>query len=980
MSTELASAYVTIIPSLKGAGKTIEKALGGINTSGVGKSAGISFGGGFNLSLKSLAKGATGVLSGIATAKVLQGGISRALAIEQAQYKFRALGIDVEAAMASCNEAVDGTAYSLDAAATTATMLAASGIQAGDQMTNSLKAVAGVAAMGGSSMEEIGNIFGQVAAKGKLQGDELLQFSERGINATAALAEHLGKSQAEVRDMVSAGEIDFQTFSDAMYAAFGDAASGANETFSGALSNMKSALNRLTAKFADPALSALKDVFNAIRPAINAVSAALDPLVAGFTKVCEIVSGVLVKSLGAFTDTLTETGNPLLAFKAGIMAAFDGNAIGGAIERFKQFFSMIQGGTSVVDALKACFGDFGQYISGVFSGSMDTVKAKIASLPQPIQTVIGFFSGLGSKIVDMFSKINVGGLAVSGVFGGIVAAMLPFKGAIGGVIAKIAEFMSNCGGLGGVIAIVKSKLALLSANVALAGGGLRGFATLIGGGIKGALMGLVSPAGIVIGVIAALGAAFVYLMSTNEEFRSTIGSLVAQIGASLAPIIAVVSQALTNLASTCLPLISNAIMLIVPVIGQVITIMLQVAAALAPIITTIISVLVPILSTIIETVVTVASGIIAAVMPVISMILSAIQSAMPFIQMVITTVMTAVLGIVQLVWPAIQAIITVVASALLSVINAVMPVIKAIFENAMNIMGAVVQAVWPVIQAVITTVMNIIKSVISIVMAAINGDWSGVWEGIKSFASAVWEGIKGIVSAAIEAVKSVISNTLDAISNFWNGVWEGIKSILSDAWNNMSSRAQEGVSALMDVISSIPDKIMGFFSDAASWLLDAGSNIISGLIDGILGGLGGLGEALGGVGQFIADNKGPKRYDLRLLIPHGGWIMSGLMEGIEGSMPALESTLGSVADMVNNEASKISPFGDVDTSVSSYSRSQVEVRGDSRVSDIVDMLESYLPGMSNMQIVMDTGVVAGAVTGDIDRNLGKINSRRSKGL
>ena len=112
---------------------------------------------------------------------ITEGGKRRALNIEQAKFQFKGLGMDVEATMADASYAVDGTAYSLDAAAKVASQLGASGMRAGDDMRKSLRAVSGIAAMAGSSYEDIGNVFTKVAGQGRLMGDDLLRLSSRGV-------------------------------------------------------------------------------------------------------------------------------------------------------------------------------------------------------------------------------------------------------------------------------------------------------------------------------------------------------------------------------------------------------------------------------------------------------------------------------------------------------------------------------------------------------------------------------------------------------------------------------------------------------------------------------------------------------------------------------------------------------------------------------------------------------------------------------
>lgn len=217
------------------------------------------------------------------TSTIKQGGISRATNIENARFQLQGLLKDDEAVVAvmkNVSDSVDGTAYSLDAAAKVASQLAASGMRAGDEMFSSLRAVAGVAAMTNSSYEDIGRIFTQVAGQGRMMGDQLLQLSGRGMNAAATLAEQLGKTEQEVRDMVSKGQISFSTFASAMDNAFGEHAKKANETLNGAFSNVKSALARIGAEFVAPLIvqnGPLVQVLNTIREKVNDVKRNIVP-------------------------------------------------------------------------------------------------------------------------------------------------------------------------------------------------------------------------------------------------------------------------------------------------------------------------------------------------------------------------------------------------------------------------------------------------------------------------------------------------------------------------------------------------------------------------------------------------------------------------------------------------------------------------------------------------------------------------------
>lgn len=327
---------------------------------------------------------------------VIQGGITRAMNLENAHFQLQGLLKDeeaVSAVMKNVSDSVDGTAYSLDAAAKVASQLAASGMRAGDDMYKSLRAVAGVAAMTNSSYEEIGRIFTQVAGQGRLMGNDLLQLSGRGMNAAATLADYLGTTEGEVRDMVSKGKIDFQTFANAMDDAFGEHAKKANESFTGAMSNVKAALGRIGAEFVSPLIAQngpLVQFFNTLRERINDIKSIIGPFAEAFTgavtKVVNAASNGL-KSL-AFTgsDTswselskkITDVGVSLDDFKSKLIetAKEHGVAVDEMISETGSFEASLKKGWLTTNIFTETLGKFASSSKQV-SASTEDLNAKL---------------------------------------------------------------------------------------------------------------------------------------------------------------------------------------------------------------------------------------------------------------------------------------------------------------------------------------------------------------------------------------------------------------------------------------------------------------------------------------------------------------------------------------------------------------------------------------------------------------------------
>ena len=219
---------------------------------------------------------------------IIEGGKSRAMKIENAQFQIKGLlgrtaeaKKELDAIMDDVNYGVQDTAYGLDAAASVASQLVASGVKAGTQMRATLRGISGVAAMTNSSYEDIGNIYTRIAGQGRVMAIDLNSLAARGLNAAAIIGKALGKTEAEVRDMTSKGKIDFMTFSKAMDDAFGEHAKEANKTFNGVISNIKAALAKVGADFYGPLIKEESPIIlflNSIRERINELRKSVAPI------------------------------------------------------------------------------------------------------------------------------------------------------------------------------------------------------------------------------------------------------------------------------------------------------------------------------------------------------------------------------------------------------------------------------------------------------------------------------------------------------------------------------------------------------------------------------------------------------------------------------------------------------------------------------------------------------------------------------
>lgn len=233
--------------------------------------------------------GAT-VLAGIGSTiagLVLKGGLNRALGIEDAQAKLRGLGHDADSVaqiMDNALAAVKGTAFGLDEAATIAASAVASGIKPGQELERTLKLVADAATIAGAPLNEMGAIFNKIQANGRMMTEEMNQLQDRGLPILQWLQEEYGVTAEAMREMVTQGQVDAETFRKVIEDNISGAALESGETTRGAFANVGAALSRLGATIVEKFLPIAKDLFGGLIEGVDQLTSKVGPAMDAFAE------------------------------------------------------------------------------------------------------------------------------------------------------------------------------------------------------------------------------------------------------------------------------------------------------------------------------------------------------------------------------------------------------------------------------------------------------------------------------------------------------------------------------------------------------------------------------------------------------------------------------------------------------------------------------------------------------------------------
>lgn len=383
----------------------------------------------------------------------------------------------------------------------------------------------------------------------------------------------------------------------------------------------------------------------------------------------------------------------------------------------------------------------------------------------------------------------------------------------------------------------------------------------------GGIMGVItSPAGIVIGVLAAIAVAAVLvaknwdkikpvIMNVKEWFVSTFGGTIKQaisgfrdiftrtlegIKAALPSII----QSVKNAIQTVMPAIKvliEAFKIMLPVAIETIKTVIQTAK---PIVQSIIETLSKILPKVIETI----KSVIKSIEPVIKTIIGTIVKTVPTITATFSVVMKKLNPVIKTIGNIIKDVIPVIANSFSKAfefagkaITKVMPIINKIISLIGSGITFAVKTVSPIIIKLVSAFSFVFPKIVGFVKAAatkLQPIFDGIGNAIKIVMGIVqdkvvhsFETVVNVISTAASNVREIIggiTKTFNGILDFiggvftgnWKKAWNGVKDIFGGVFEALAGMCKTPINAVIEIINgaisginkinvTIPDWIPG---------------------------------------------------------------------------------------------------------------------------------------------------------------------------
>jgi phage-related minor tail protein len=170
-----------------------------------------------------------------------------------------------------------------------------------------------------------------------------------------------------------------------------------------------------------------------------------------------------------------------------------------------------------------------------------------------------------------------------------------------------------------------------------------------------------------------------------------------------------------------------------------------------------------------------------------------------------------------------------------------------------------------------------LKGIFLTIKGVLTGDWRTTWEGIKSIAEGMTRGAREGIEAAMREITASMGRN----------------------WDQMKSQAGEKLNALVTTVKGLPDRLVTIAEQAKTWLLQAGRDLIAGMIRGVQEKAGELVAAAQRTVQSAVDGaknllgiKSPSKVFHEI----GVYTIQGMINGASSMGPTLAEAMRGVVD------------------------------------------------------------------------------------
>jgi TP901 family phage tail tape measure protein len=183
-------------------------------------------------------------------------------------------------------------------------------------------------------------------------------------------------------------------------------------------------------------------------------------------------------------------------------------------------------------------------------------------------------------------------------------------------------------------------------------------------------------------------------------------------------------------------------------------------------------------------------------------------------------------------WTRIRETVTTVVYWVQSVVSAVFGVVATFISNHGQEIAAFLSAAWTQIRTIIDLALQLIQAVVTTVFGAITAFISQHGAEIQAILTAAWNMIKSLVQIALDLIEGIIRVALAIIRGDWETAWTEVQTLVVNLWTSIQSYIEAALQFVIGLVTLFVNTVVQWFTNLYNQLV--GGSIVPDMVTGII--------------------------------------------------------------------------------------------------------------------------------------------------